>query len=149
MSFCATGWFGRLFLKTGLMYQPYQAFTPDILLQGEETFDLTPYGIAGMVIPTPGHTDGSLSVLLQDGQALVGDLLASGILLGGVIWHGRPKQPPFEDNPQQVGAALQGMLASGMKRFYIGHGGPLNATAVARHSHRLLRLKVRVEQNHD
>ncbi|NLR75370.1 MBL fold metallo-hydrolase [Leeia aquatica] len=138
MTFCATGWFGRVFLKTGLMYQSYPAFTPDILLQGDDTFDLTPYGIAGTVIPTPGHTQGSLSVVLQDRQALVGDLLASGILLGGVMWHGRPKQPPFEDDPVQVGTILQGMLADGMERFYIGHGGPLDAAAVARHSHRLL-----------
>ncbi|WP_374337461.1 hypothetical protein [Leeia sp.] len=71
----------------------------------------------------------------------MGDLLASGILLGGVIWHGRPKQPPFEDDPIQVGTTLQGMLTGGTERFYMGHGGPLDAAAVARHSHRLLQHK--------
>jgi len=41
MTFYPTGWFGRLFLKTQLMYEPYKSFTPDILLSNDETLDLT------------------------------------------------------------------------------------------------------------
>lgn len=58
MTFCATGWFGRLFLKTGLIRQPYVPFVPDILLADDERLDLAPYGIEGVVSHTPGHTDG-------------------------------------------------------------------------------------------
>lgn len=85
MRFCATGWFGRLFLRMGLILQPYTPFTPDRLLQGGEALDLSPCGMHGAVRHTPGHTAGSLSVQLGSGDALVGDLLASGILLGGLV----------------------------------------------------------------
>ena len=37
----------------------------DILIEGE--MDLAPYGIAGRVVPTPGHTRGSVSVSSMEG----------------------------------------------------------------------------------
>nr|WP_295773098.1 MBL fold metallo-hydrolase [Rhodoferax sp.] len=64
MRFCATGWFGRLFLRMGLILQPYTPFTPDVLLEEGAALDLTPYGLDGRVRHTPGHTAGSLSVQL-------------------------------------------------------------------------------------
>jgi len=36
-----------------------------------EPYDLMAFGIEGQVIPTPGHSLGSLSVLLSDGSAIV------------------------------------------------------------------------------
>lgn len=133
MTFCATGWFGRLFIKTQLMHQPYTAFMPDILLSGHNEFDLDNYGCSGRVIHTPGHTCGSLSVELDSQVALVGDLVASGILLGGIMLTNRPKQPPFEDNPSQVASALAALVDNGNKRFYMGHGGPLDTQQVSKH----------------
>ena len=44
---------------------------PDIVIRGNT--DLAPYGIAGTVIPTPGHTAGCISVVLENGDAFVGD----------------------------------------------------------------------------
>lgn len=49
MSFCPTGWFGRLFLKTPLMRAPCEGFAPDILLSNTDTLDLRPYGLRGIV----------------------------------------------------------------------------------------------------
>ena len=46
---------------------------PDIVI-GDE-FDLTPFGVEGKAVSTPGHTTGCVSILLKDGQAVVGDLL--------------------------------------------------------------------------
>ena len=123
MSFCSTGWFGRLFIKTGLMFEPYEAFTPDILLTEGQTLDLKPYGLNGQVQHSPGHTGGSISVNLDSQQALVGDLLASGILLGGIMFTDRPKRPPFEDNPIAVAKQLQQLINNGAQDFYMGHGG--------------------------
>jgi hydroxyacylglutathione hydrolase len=134
MSFCETGWFGRLFMRTGLILQPYQPFTPDILLDGETKLDLAPYGIDGTVHGTPGHTAGSLSVTLAQGDALVGDLIASGILLGGLVRTGQAKRPPFEDDPALVARQLRHMLDSGSHCFHMGHGGPLPAPEVRRHA---------------
>jgi len=142
MSFCATGWFGRLFLKTGLMFQPYTAFEPDILLTPErDQLKLDSLGLNGIVRHTPGHTAGSLSVELDCKQALVGDLIASGILLGGIVRTHHAKQPPFEDDPLAVSKALRELVAHGHEKFYMGHGGPLAAQEVLKHANKLARPK--------
>jgi glyoxylase-like metal-dependent hydrolase (beta-lactamase superfamily II) len=99
--------------------------------------DLSSYGFNGSVVHTPGHTQGSLSVLLENKSALVGDLIASGIFLGGIMFTGRAKQPPFEDDPQAVGDALLKLADSGHTTFYMGHGGPLPTKEVCRHAHHL------------
>lgn len=133
MNFCATGWFGRAFLQTGLIKRPYIPFTPDILLEDGDVLELKPFGIDGVVLPTPGHTCGSISVQLAGGDAMVGDLVSSGILLGGIARTGKAKRPPFEDDPLAVAMQLENMLDAGAQRFFMGHGGPLGASEVRRH----------------
>ncbi len=141
MTFCPTGRFGRLFLKAPLIHEPYRGFAPDILLSNGDTLDLSRHGIPGTVRPTPGHTAGSISVELPTGDALVGDLAASGILLGGIVRTDHAIRPPFEDDPRAVGLALQRLLDSGMERFHLGHGGPLDAREVRRHAQTLMTIK--------
>ena len=143
MTFCATGWFGRLFLKTGLIRQPYVPFVPDILLDHDARLDLAPYGIEGVVSHTPGHTDGSISIALAGNAAMVGDLIASGVLLGGLVRTGHAQRPPFEDDPRATAAALQGLVDAGVEHFYMGHGGPLPAAEVIRHARALRTLPAR------
>jgi glyoxylase-like metal-dependent hydrolase (beta-lactamase superfamily II) len=141
MTYCPTGWAGRLFLKLPLAHEPYEGFAPDIQLTEADTLDLSCYGIDGVIEPTPGHTKGSISVRLSSREALVGDLVASGILIGGLMRRNHAIRPPFEEDPQAVGLALQRLLDAGMERFYMGHGGPLAADEVRRHAQRLLALK--------
>lgn len=134
-----TGLAARLFKATGVPLRDYRPFDPDLLAE-DDGGDLTPYGLPGRTVFTPGHTPGSISVLLDDGTVFAADLLASGILLGGLILRNRAKRPPFEENPAQVAAALENLLALGGKTFHLGHGGPLDAPRVARHAARLRRL---------
>ncbi|MDE1184848.1 MBL fold metallo-hydrolase [Paraburkholderia sp.] len=134
MTYCVAHWWGPLFLRSGVPGEPYSAFTPDILLQDNARFDLSRYGIDGVARHTPGHTAGSVSVELSSGDALVGDLVASGVLLGGLIRTSHAIRPPFEDDPHAVGAELMGMVDAGMQRFHMGHGGPLPAKEVRRHA---------------
>jgi glyoxylase-like metal-dependent hydrolase (beta-lactamase superfamily II) len=134
MTYCVAHWWGPLFLRSGVPGEPYKAFTPDILLHDSASVDLASYGIDGVARHTPGHTAGSISVELRSGDALVGDLVASGILIGGVMRLGRALRPPFEDDPQAVSAELIGMVDAGMQRFHMGHGGPLPAAEVRRHA---------------
>lgn len=134
MSFCTTGWVSRVFLRIGLILRPYAPFTPSLLLQDGQTLDLRPYGLPGHVRHTPGHTAGSISIELEGGDAMVGDLLASGVMLGGLMRTGVARRPPFEDDPHQVADELQRLVGGGMQRFYLGHGGPLPATEVLRHA---------------
>jgi glyoxylase-like metal-dependent hydrolase (beta-lactamase superfamily II) len=140
MVFCPTGWAGRLLLKTGFIASPYRSFEPDILLAAGAALDLQRYGVHGAVIHTPGHTAGSISLQLDAKAALVGDLISSGIALGGILRTSRAKRPPFEDDPHAVGLALQRLLDSGLQDFYMGHGGPLKASEVQRHIQTLLEI---------
>jgi hydroxyacylglutathione hydrolase len=134
MTYCSTGWVSRLFFRTGVIVRPYQPFTPDILLADGQVLDLTPYGIGGRARPTPGHTAGSVSLELDSGDAMVGDLLASGVLLGGLMRTQHARRPPFEDDPKTVSLQLQELVAGGMQTFHLGHGGPLPAKEVLRHA---------------
>ncbi len=140
LTMCPTGLFGRLFLGTGMPLRRYRPFEPDILLSGRSSLSLADYGLEGAVLPTPGHTSGTLSVSMASGDALVGDLLSSGILLGGILMKGRPKRPPYEDCPSDVARELESLLASGLERFYVGHGRVLPSRAVAKHVARLRQL---------
>ena len=134
MKFCPTGWVGRLFLKTPAPHQVYPAFEPDVLLSSHQTLDLARYRMTGTVRHTPGHTKGSISVELGSKEALVGDLVASGILIGGVLRLGHAIRPPFEDDAHGVGEELRRLVDAGFERFHMGHGGPLNAREVRHHA---------------
>ncbi|SEB43126.1 MBL fold metallo-hydrolase [Terriglobus roseus] len=138
MQFCPTGWAGRLFFKTPIPHESYAAFEPDVLLHDEETFDLSPYGVTGTVTHTPGHTKGSISVELGNREAMVGDLLASGIFIGGLLRTGHAIRPPFEDDPAAVRKELLRLVGLGFERFHVGHGGPVEAHEVRRHAERLI-----------
>jgi glyoxylase-like metal-dependent hydrolase (beta-lactamase superfamily II) len=137
MTYCATGLVGKLFFKTPIPHQPYEGFEPDILMTNDETVNLLSFGVDGLVRHTAGHTAGSISVELGSQDVLVGDLIASGILIGGMAFTGRAIRPPFEDDPQAVAQELIRLVDGGAKRFYMGHGGPLGPTEVSRHAKRL------------
>jgi len=97
---------------------------PDILIGG--TADLAAFGVRGRVIPTPGHTPGSVSVLVAGGTAVVGDLLSA--LLPG----GKPRLPLVTADPAEARKSLRGLLAFGPELVYAAHGGPWPGTEVWR-----------------
>ncbi|MCF4098988.1 MBL fold metallo-hydrolase [Maritalea mediterranea] len=140
MKLCPTGWVGRYLYRRGLPMEPYTYFSPDIVMRDHDELDLRPYGLDGRVIFTPGHTPGSISVLLDDGQAFVSDLLASGYALGGLLPVDRPQRTPFEEEPHEVAKALEQVLEMGGAQFHVGHGFKLSAKAVERHAARLRQL---------
>ncbi|TCK72489.1 glyoxylase-like metal-dependent hydrolase (beta-lactamase superfamily II) [Acidipila rosea] len=146
MTFCPTGWAGRLFFKTPLPHESYTAFEPDVLLSDGDTLDLSKFGVNGIVKHTPGHTKGSISVELGSKEALVGDLLASGIFIGGLLRTGHAIRPPFEDDPQTVAKELFRLVDGGIERFYLGHGGALDAREVRRHAEALVRMHQQTKQ---
>lgn len=96
---------------------------PDILLEGRA--DLASYGVEAEVIPTPGHTSGSVSILLPDGQALVGDLI-----MGGFVGRGRPGYPLVWDDPEAYQQSLRELLATRPTCIHTSHGGPFTLEEV-------------------
>jgi glyoxylase-like metal-dependent hydrolase (beta-lactamase superfamily II) len=145
MVFCPTGQAGRLFLKTPMPHQPYDGFVPDMMMHNGDTMELADFGVDGIVCHTGGHTPGSIAVALKSQDALVGDLVASGILIGGIAFTGHAIRPPFEDDPQLVAQALKRMVQGGARRFYMGHGGPLPAKEVLRHANMLCNCAQRAD----
>jgi glyoxylase-like metal-dependent hydrolase (beta-lactamase superfamily II) len=107
-------------LIRGMSDKPFPKFTPDFLIDGP--FDLKPYGIDGTVIPVPGHTPGSLAVVLADGDAIVGDMLR-----GGTIFSHSPTRHYFHDDCKAAESHIAPLVDAGTKRFFVGHGGPLDA----------------------
>jgi hydroxyacylglutathione hydrolase len=97
----------------------------DILIEGE--MDLAAYGIAGRVVPTPGHTPGSVSIFLDGGCALIGDLI-----FGGFVRKHAPGFPPLGYDRQEIYRSVQKVLDFNPKIIYAGHGGPFTASDVRR-----------------
>ncbi len=92
-----------------------------------ESLDLRSSGLDGTVLSTSGHSEGSLSIMLPERQAIVGDLLSAGLLPGGIDGTGRAKPSPFGDDAHRVAAELSKLLERNIELFYLGHGGPVSS----------------------
>jgi len=111
---------------SGLMKSPaIKGIDADILIEGE--MDLAKYGIAGRIVPTPGHTKGSVSVFLEGGCILVGDLI-----FGGVFRRKAPGYPYFGYDKREILNSIKKMLELNPKIIYAGHGGPFTIDSVRR-----------------
>jgi hydroxyacylglutathione hydrolase len=88
---------------------------PDITF--EDNFDLAPYGISGKVIHTPGHSFCSTSVMLDSGEAFVGDLLIMSPFTNG------PSIPLLSVDDDMLFSSYRRILKSA-KMIYGGHGEP-------------------------
>lgn len=96
---------------------------PDLVVDHE--ISLEPYGTAGFLVPTPGHTRGCLSVQVGH-DAVVGDLL-----MARSIGPRRPIAPFFLEDAASWEDSLRRLLARGVERFHTAHGGCFGADAVA------------------
>ncbi len=65
-------------------------------------------GIAGEIVPTPGHSDDSVSLLLDNGSAFTGDLTHPGLI--------------GDDEREVVEASWHRLRSLGATRVYPGHG---------------------------
>jgi glyoxylase-like metal-dependent hydrolase (beta-lactamase superfamily II) len=99
-------------------------FVPDILV-ADEGLDLAPYGVDGRVVHTPGHSPGSLSVVLPSGEAFVGDLA-----MNGAPMCLRPRFGIFAHDPELVPASWRRLVGMGVRTVYPAHGRPFPASAL-------------------
>jgi glyoxylase-like metal-dependent hydrolase (beta-lactamase superfamily II) len=88
----------------------------DIVLDDDD-LSLTDFGIPGKIVYTPGHTMGSVSVLLDTGDALVGDLAMNEFPLCL-----SPRLPIFAEDLEKAKESWRHLLAVGAKTAYPGHG---------------------------
>ena len=102
------------------------AFEVDIVA-GDQEISLAEYGIPGKVIPTPGHSWGSVSVLLDSGEAFVGDLAMNQLPMRRA-----PGLPIFGDDMQAVKNSWRKLLDMGVKTVFPGHGKPFQVGELAK-----------------
>ncbi|MEV6975210.1 MBL fold metallo-hydrolase [Kitasatospora sp. NPDC093806] len=135
-----TGPMGRAMDRLPALHVGTEPFEPEVLISAETS--LADFGVEGRVIPTPGHTAGSVSVLTDEGELVAGDLVANSFM--GFI-PGKPANPPFHDDPVRNLASLRAMLALDPTTLHVGHGVPLRPERVRRwvqrEHHRLARLQ--------
>jgi glyoxylase-like metal-dependent hydrolase (beta-lactamase superfamily II) len=113
--------------EDNLLFKPYATRSTDLVLSGETRLVDLGIGAEGSIIPTPGHTVDSASILFDDGDCLVGDAAASMLLLAGtrhcVI---------FVMDLRQYYESWRLLLARGAKRIFPAHGRSFSATVLER-----------------
>ena len=110
----------KLFSWTIVPFVHIQPTEVDIVLENEE-FSLEEYGISGKVVYTPGHSSGSVSVLLETGEAFVGDMAMNKFPL-----RLSPGLPIYAENLPSLVNSWQLLLNGGAKTVYPSHGGPFS-----------------------
>lgn len=99
----------------GLNYTPVE---PDKVV--DEAFDLACFGFVGSILHTSGHTAGSMSIVLDDEIALVGDVMF-GIFPNSVF-------PPFAEDPQEMILSWGKLLKTKCRLFLPTHGSAISRT---------------------
>jgi hydroxyacylglutathione hydrolase len=91
-------------------------------LTTDTVFDLHDFGFNAKIMHTPGHTTGSMSVIIDDEIALVGDTMF-GVFKGSAF-------PPFADDVKQMLISWGRLLETGCTLFLPSHGSALNRIVV-------------------
>ncbi len=90
----------------------------DIVLDNSD-YPLHEFGINGSIVFTPGHTSGSVSVLLESGDAFVGCLAHNNL-----PFRLKPGLPIFADDIEEVKRNWKKVIERGAKTIYPAHGDP-------------------------
>lgn len=107
----------------------FPAVKADLVL-GDNDQSLEEFGIQGKIIYTPGHTSGSVSVLLDSGEAFIGCLAHN--MFPFVL---RPAPPIYADDIDLLKLNLRKIIDRGAKILYPGHGKPFTAKKIMKYLH--------------
>jgi glyoxylase-like metal-dependent hydrolase (beta-lactamase superfamily II) len=94
---------------------------------GEGDYSLLEFGIRGNIVFTPGHSPGSISVVLESGDAFVGDMAMNGLplTLG-------PNLPIFAEDVSSLKNSWNKLIDMGVKTIYPAHGKPFSVEKIKR-----------------
>lgn len=85
----------------------------------DDGYSLKDFGISGQIVYTPGHTKGSISVVLDSGEAFVGDLAMNKFPL-----RLSPGLPVLAEDTAAVKESLRHLFQLNVTTVYPGHGKP-------------------------
>ncbi len=97
-------------------YEPIRIEGTDIVVGSPNREALAALGVAGELLETPGHSDDSVSLVLDGGAVFTGDLT-------------RPDMAT-EEQQLAVGASWQALLDRGAFWVFPGHGAPYPASVI-------------------
>lgn len=105
------------FSKPVLKRSRYSIFKPEVLLK--EGQKLSEYGVNAKILELPGHTKGSIGVLTDDGEIIVGDAMFNML---------RPTVARIYEDEESMRKSVERIKNSGAKTIYVGHGRPIKNT---------------------
>ena len=114
----------RLFRLIPTQFVHIEPTNVDIALT-DERFSLSEYGISGNIVHTPGHSSGSVSILLDSGEGFVGDMAMNKFPLCF-----SPGLPIYAENLQTLFDSWQVILDEGIKTVYPAHGDPFSVDII-------------------
>ncbi len=104
----------------------YRSCRHDILVGSR--YELNNFGIDAYILHTPGHTAGSVSIVIDNEIAIVGDTMF-GIFPGSVF-------PPFAEDPRQLINSWGQLLDTGCSLFLPSHGSANTRELVQKEYHK-------------
>jgi len=107
-------------------FPPLMLTKRDIVIEGDNDDFLKGIGIDGVILHTPGHTRDSISVLLSDGSAFVGD-----VAMNFLRWTGVGHRPIYIEDINTVYESWRKLREHGARVIYPSHGRPFSAIELA------------------
>ena len=98
------------------IFPPVTLGEKDILLRGDDFDILKSIGVDGKILYTPGHCRDSISVLLSDGSAFVGDVAMNFLRFTGI-----KHRPVYVEDINAVHESWQRLLEEGARVIYPAH----------------------------
>ncbi|MCZ3365205.1 MULTISPECIES: MBL fold metallo-hydrolase [Methanobacterium] len=108
----ATGFMTEVLGKKLESRYQYEKVNPDINV--DEKYDLIDFGFNSYIIHTPGHSKGSISIIIDHEVAVVGDAMFR--VFGNSIY------PPFADDPDTMVKSWNKLINTNCDLFLPGHG---------------------------
>ncbi|NDV68380.1 MBL fold metallo-hydrolase [Dysgonomonas sp. 25] len=102
-------------------------------IKADSYLDLSMTGINAYLFHTPGHSIGSVSLIIDNEIAIVGDTLF-GIFNDSIF-------PPYADNVNQLIDSWKGLLSTGCKIFLPSHGSSRDNTQLEREYNKRIRTE--------
>ena len=106
-------------LKRGNSYPPVTVGEDDLVIEKEAECSLSEIGIPGKIVPTPGHTSDSISLIMDDGDAFVGDAASN---LPPFL--GLKHRPIVIESMREVLQSWDRLIKDEVKTIFPSHGDP-------------------------
>jgi glyoxylase-like metal-dependent hydrolase (beta-lactamase superfamily II) len=114
-----------------LTFPPFTPHENTVAIKQEWDYFQSETGQNIKILPTPGHTSDSTSLLVDDVYLLCGDMASSFLL-----WAGSKNLTLFNENLDDVYASWDKVIALGVKVVLPSHGAPFSAGDLSRNMRR-------------